>query len=115
MLVGDQIGELDAITGFQRRQALVVVVVFLAARRIEALRVRGDKARLDQRRSAGTKRVCATATGRRLTRTQFHRHGIEQRLFHLTCDGRSEEHTSELQSLMRISYADSCLKKKQTK
>src|SRR3546814_8355530 len=26
-------------------------------------------------------------------------------------DGRSEEHTSELQSLMRISYAVSCLKK----
>src|SRR3546814_8850874 len=28
------------------------------------------------------------------------------------CDLRSEEHTSELQSLMRISYADFCLKKK---
>src|SRR3546814_5766293 len=28
-------------------------------------------------------------------------------------DGRSEEHTSELQSLMRISYAVLCLKKKQ--
>src|SRR3546814_4019163 len=27
-------------------------------------------------------------------------------------DPRSEEHTSELQSLMRISYADFCLKKK---
>src|SRR3546814_1503425 len=27
---------------------------------------------------------------------------------------RSEEHTSELQSLMRISYADFCLKKKTT-
>src|SRR3546814_2220583 len=27
-------------------------------------------------------------------------------------DGRSEEHTSELQSLMRISYAVCCLKKK---
>src|SRR3546814_8126761 len=27
-------------------------------------------------------------------------------------DGRSEEHTSELQSLMRISYAVFCLKKK---
>src|SRR3546814_3543044 len=27
---------------------------------------------------------------------------------------RSEEHTSELQSLMRISYADFCLKQKQT-
>src|SRR3546814_5809337 len=28
------------------------------------------------------------------------------------CLGRSEEHTSELQSLMRISYAVFCLKKK---
>src|SRR3546814_5002789 len=27
-------------------------------------------------------------------------------------EGRSEEHTSELKSLMRISYADFCLKKK---
>src|SRR3546814_5804751 len=35
-----------------------------------------------------------------------------------TCDRqhtRSEEHTSELQSLMRISYAVFCLKKKKTK
>src|SRR3546814_1632488 len=30
-------------------------------------------------------------------------------------EGRSEEHTSELQSLMRISYAVFCLKKKQIK
>src|SRR3546814_1329356 len=29
-------------------------------------------------------------------------------------NGRSEEHTSELQSLMRISYAVFCLKKKKT-
>src|SRR3546814_2519875 len=29
-----------------------------------------------------------------------------------TSEGRSEEHTSELQSLMRISYAVFCLKKK---
>src|SRR3546814_3167400 len=29
-----------------------------------------------------------------------------------TCNARSEEHTSELQSLMRISYAVFCLKKK---
>src|SRR3546814_6303484 len=38
---------------------------------------------------------------------------------HPGCDAdqcrRSEEHTSELQSLMRISYAVFCLKKKQTK
>src|SRR3546814_6213450 len=32
-----------------------------------------------------------------------------------TVDGRSEEHTSELQSLMRISYAVFCLKKKRHK
>src|SRR3546814_2873931 len=32
----------------------------------------------------------------------------------LMCDVRSEEHTSELQSLMRISYAVFCLKKKHT-
>src|SRR3546814_20174657 len=33
---------------------------------------------------------------------------------HVACEpaGRSEEHTSELQSLMRISYAVFCLKKK---
>src|SRR3546814_3175153 len=31
-----------------------------------------------------------------------------------TLAGRSEEHTSELQSLMRISYAVFCLKKKKT-
>src|SRR3546814_8489915 len=30
----------------------------------------------------------------------------------VVCDDRSEEHTSELQSLMRISYAVCCLKKK---
>src|SRR3546814_3075127 len=31
------------------------------------------------------------------------------------CHTRSEEHTSELQSLMRISYAVFCLKKKRNK
>src|SRR3546814_9675610 len=32
--------------------------------------------------------------------------------FAFSCDKRSEEHTSELQSLMRNSYAVFCLKKK---
>src|SRR3546814_6164370 len=32
----------------------------------------------------------------------------------LACERRSEEHTSELQSLMRISYAVFCLKKQKT-
>src|SRR3546814_1376726 len=34
---------------------------------------------------------------------------------HVDLETRSEEHTSELQSLMRISYAVFCLKKKTTK
>src|SRR3546814_2431429 len=37
--------------------------------------------------------------------------GRKDRRFH---GGRSEEHTSELQSLMRISYAVFCLKKQKT-
>src|SRR3546814_6751188 len=43
--------------------------------------------------------------------------GLLQELTNVTWlwpDGRSEEHTSELQSLMRISYAAFCLKKKHT-
>src|SRR3546814_3734825 len=38
-------------------------------------------------------------------------HGLEDGL-HGQRDARSEEHTSELQSLMRTSYAVFCLKKK---
>src|SRR3546814_9145808 len=38
---------------------------------------------------------------------ELHHHGIEE-----VGEGRSEEHTSELQSLMRISYAVFCLKTK---
>src|SRR3546814_3255030 len=45
-------------------------------------------------------------TGRRRRRNRIRRQGKIQ---------RSEEHTSELQSLMRISYAVFCLKKKNTK
>src|SRR3546814_10111948 len=39
---------------------------------------------------------------------------VARQLLHraATAGGRSEEHTSELQSLMRISYAGFCLKKK---
>src|SRR3546814_9457555 len=39
----------------------------------------------------------------------------DQRRFRNGRLGRSEEHTSELQSLMRISYAVFCLKKKKEK
>src|SRR3546814_3183469 len=45
------------------------------------------------------------------TGIEVHRYGAH--LFHTS--NRSEEHTSELQSLMRISYAVFCLKKKKKK
>src|SRR3546814_4114187 len=41
-------------------------------------------------------------------------HLDEDELVDMESDQRSEEHTSELQSLMRISYAVFCLKKKTT-
>src|SRR3546814_7649408 len=41
------------------------------------------------------------------------RHREQPALFADSNEGRSEEHTSELQSLMRSSYAVFCLKKKQ--
>src|SRR3546814_9634316 len=43
--------------------------------------------------------------------------GIDEQVIHrlvVEANQRSEEHTSELQSLMRISYAVFCLKKKKT-
>src|SRR3546814_7417693 len=46
---------------------------------------------------------------RRLPGADVLRRNVAMRLF---ADARSEEHTSELQSLMRISYAVFCLKKK---
>src|SRR3546814_8002434 len=47
---------------------------------------------------------------RRLSRKRARRPGAR-----LHAAGRSEEHTSELQSLLRISYAVLCLKKKKNK
>src|SRR3546814_5579451 len=41
--------------------------------------------------------------------------GFQRCVWWPKCAPRSEEHTSELQSLMRISYAVFCLKKKKTK
>src|SRR3546814_7264343 len=45
----------------------------------------------------------------------YNRDMAEQRDDDDLTETRSEEHTSELQSLMRISYAVFCLKKKKTK
>src|SRR3546814_2797937 len=54
--------------------------------------------------------VCALAPSRRRRRACAGDRGLRGVLGQ--CAVRSEEHTSELQSLMRISYAVFCLKKK---
>src|SRR3546814_9453444 len=52
----------------------------------------------------------------RMARSDLHVVKPHQKVLELPgTGGRSEEHTSELQSLMRISYAVFCLKKKQQK
>src|SRR3546814_10628034 len=76
--------------------------------------------RLDPRPDGG---ACGTGTSGRLLRQSGHWHSHTGRQSHSRRRrsdpsvgkwnaGRSEEHTSELQSLMRISYAVFCLKKK---
>src|SRR3546814_333510 len=57
----------------------------------------------------GAHRSIGRAKGAHLARREGRSQIIDQRV-----ERRSEEHTSELQSLMRISYAVFCLKKKNT-
>src|SRR3546814_4492175 len=56
----------------------------------------------------------ALARGAQAGGLQLRGGGLEAGFDGLGHDSRSEEHTSELQSLMRISYAVFCLKKKKT-
>src|SRR3546814_6938045 len=95
-------------------------------RRIDVLadRRRADEAhRVDPRiRQKGVHRLLVAvdhvehALGRsgfhqQLGQAQRHRRILLRRLQHEGVPARSEEHTSELQSLMRLSYAVFCLKK----
>src|SRR3546814_5231370 len=60
---------------------------------------------------AGLRRFKRQALGE-LAATGVGRIALGGKVAHRPVEGRSEEHTSELQSLMRISYAVFCLKKK---
>src|SRR3546814_9637323 len=59
---------------------------------------------------AKTPKVCIPAPS--MLHFRGGRQAISQKVYPDLEDFRSEEHTSELQSLMRISYAVFCLKKK---
>src|SRR3546814_5394577 len=76
------------------------------------------------RSSAPSGRAVLTASPPSSNRETLRRNRHEQKRTHYLAShrraaigrvGRSEEHTSELQSLMRISYAVFCLKKKKQK
>src|SRR3546814_2352093 len=79
-------GNLGALTGPERYRDLVQAVRAIADR---------ESAEIDGRMPKLMRRVGGYNLDRVIAR-----------------DGRSEEHTSELQSLMRLSYAVFCLKKK---
>src|SRR3546814_10925959 len=66
--------------------------------------------RLPDRHAGGGLREC-----RPRRRRDGFRQQVARRHHSGKTDSRSEEHTSELQSLMRISYAVFCLKKKKPK
>src|SRR3546814_10049582 len=73
----------------------------------------------DEQRRGGAERQRAQALGAQLADVGFQPHGGQRHgqqegggLHQPVTGFRSEEHTSELQSLMRISYAVFCLKKK---
>src|SRR3546814_7672357 len=75
---------------------------------IDALDIVARHARaLDRRLHRGRAKVGRARVRQAALHTAHWRAGIGKK-----DDGRSEEHTSELQSLMRISYAVFCLKKK---
>src|SRR3546814_9793240 len=67
-----------------------------------------------RRRSQLDVAVSADISTRHLSYIETGRSTPSRKMIERICDERSEEHTSELQSLMRISYAVFCLKKKTT-
>src|SRR3546814_6434989 len=101
---------------------LVVVEVVRAGdldRARAELRVRmlvGDDRDLAAMRLRPDRDLAQLADDRRVARVRrMHRHrAVAEHGFGAGGGDRSEEHKSELQSLMRISYAAFCLKKKRT-
>src|SRR3546814_10625007 len=93
--------------------ALGLALAFLS-RRGEAMRNASDFERIDELLNRGRlERSRAALRGIRSVDATVRR-VVESIVTRMRRRSRSEEHTSELQSLMRISYAVFCLKKKNT-
>src|SRR3546814_8127631 len=97
-----------------------------SSRRARFLRAAGR--RIARERDSTVRHALSLGSARRARRSRRLAQPRQRRLVRRLCAravrsarragdalGRSEEHTSELQSLMRISYAVFCLKKKKTK
>src|SRR3546814_7803080 len=79
----------------------------------EISRIDPESARPERQRKPDWIRVKApTSAGFAETRRLMRSKNLATVCEEAACPNRSEEHTSELQSLMRISYAVFCLKKK---
>src|SRR3546814_3454497 len=79
--------------------------------------VRKPRRRLSAQGNCTARRAGAAFSGRGNSPGEIRRSDAANGCFPMNVpeDRRSEEHTSELQSLMRISYAVFCLKKKKKK
>src|SRR3546814_9973994 len=98
----------------QHRAGFVIDDDGLARRGLDGLGGRGEQQRREGDQAAKARSRKAKSRGHVISCSLAapDRHGDAE-----ICrirDARSEEHTSELQSLMRISYAVYCLKKKKT-
>src|SRR3546814_8866466 len=79
--------------------------------RVGRAAVLGEEQRPARPQDPAQFRQCAAVIVHRAQRESAH-HGVEALVAERDVLTRSEEHTSELQSLMRISYAVFCFKKK---
>src|SRR3546814_7801998 len=95
--------------------AAVVAPVPVAAHSLESLEteLRGKEKFLEIRNVPSPDFALQDADGKPVQLTDLRGQVVVLHFVYASCaDVRSEEHTSELQSLMRISYAVFCLKKK---
>src|SRR3546814_987987 len=106
---------LDQAKGYYGRRKNTIRIAKQAVEKAGQYAYRDRKVEKRTFRALWIQRINAAVRAEGLTYSQF-MHGVKLAGIELDRKvmARSEEHTSELQSLMRISYAVFCLKKKKT-